>query len=301
MSARFMHPMWLYKEMKISEIYKKKRPLVSLEIFPPKKSDSIELLYKNMGEFAELNPDFISVTYSAGGTGSSDETVKIASHIKNTYNIETLVHLTCINSSMNKTVELLDELKNNGIENILALRGDLIENINWQKEYSFAKDLICHIKTLSKDFCLGAAAYPEGHIDCDNFELSLAHLKEKVECGADFLITQLFFDNDIFYRFFDSAKKMNINVPISAGIMPILSKGQIDKMIYMCGVSLPAKIVRMLNKYKSEESLKKAGIEYSVRQINDLIANGVDGVHIYTMNHPDIARENAINIKVNKK
>jgi len=277
--------------MKIREIYNNKKPVVSFEIFPPKKTSGIEPLYQSIGELAGLNPDFISVTYSAGGSGNSDATVKIASHIKNTYGIETLVHLTCINSGRDKIAGLLTCLRENGLENILALRGDLVGETDAQeREYSYAKDLISHIKTLPGNFCLAAAAYPEGHIECDDFDLSLSHLRQKADCGADFFITQLFFDNELFYRFFERAKAVNINVPISAGIMPVLSKSQIDRMIYMCGASLPAKIVRMLNRYKDPQSLKKAGIEYAAEQIRDLIDNGVDGVHVYTMNQPEIAR-----------
>lgn len=277
--------------MKISKLFEAKKPVISFEVFPPKKTADAQSLYASVDQMQQLAPGFVSVTYSAGGSGHSEETIKIANRLKHVHGIEPLVHLTCINSKREKVHAVLDELKANGLDNILALRGDLMDDTDLgQVEYSYAKDLIAHIRSLSPDFCVAAAAYPEGHVDCDNFDLSVDYLKEKVDLGAAFLITQLFFDNELFYRFAERARKKGIQVPISAGIMPVLSKGQIDRMIYMCGASLPAKVVRMLNRYPQEDDLLQAGIEYASQQIADMIAQGVEGVHIYTMNKPHVAR-----------
>jgi len=281
------------KGMRINELYNQKRQVISLEIFPPKKEDSLNSLYEAMHELTSLSPDFISVTYSAGGSGNSEKTVQIASDIKNKYNTESLAHLTCISADETSIDNYVKMLMDNNIQNILALRGDIPKGVDISRNrFKYAKDLIFYIKDKYPSLCIGAAAYPEGHADCDNFEDSLEHLKEKVDGGADFLITQLFFDNLYFYNFYEKALKKGINIPISAGIMPILSRSQIEKMIFMCGASLPSKIVRLLNKYENDShSLKMAGIEYAANQIIDLCKNGVDGVHIYTMNQPIIARE----------
>ncbi|KNF07322.1 5,10-methylenetetrahydrofolate reductase [Gottschalkia purinilytica] len=285
--------------MFIKDLYDKKKPIVSFEIFPPKRDYDIDTVYETIQDLRDLNPDYISVTYGAGGVGSSDKTLEIASLVKNKYGIEALAHLTCITSDKVKTKAVIEDLKKHNIENILALRGDIPEGFELEddRDYSYAKDLIKDIKEIG-GFCIGAAAYPEGHIECDKLNDSLIHLKEKVDAGAEFLITQLFFDNDIFYKFLEKAEKHSINVPIVAGVMPILSRSQVEKMIFMCGASLPSRIIKILNKYEGDsESLKKAGIEHAARQIDDLIRNGIDGVHIYTMNQPEIARENVRRIE----
>lgn len=277
--------------MSVIDVFNKEKPAISFEIFPPKKESNISTIYETIGELADLQPDFISVTYGAGGTGSN-KTIDIASFIKKEYNIEALAHLTCITSDQEMVKKNIEELKQNNIQNVLALRGDIPQGFTQRKEnkYSYAKDLIKELKS-EGDFTIGAAVYPEGHIQAESIEEDIKHVKEKVEAGANFLVSQLFFDNDVFYKFIEKFQKENINAKVSAGVMPILSKQQIEKMIFMCGASLPAKVIKLLAKYEHQpEDLKKQGIEYAAQQVEDLIAQGVDGVHIYTMNRPEIAK-----------
>lgn len=282
--------------MQICDLYKKKKPVVSLEIFPPKKDKGPESIYGTLEAITALHPDFISVTYSAGGSGGSDITLDIASLIKNRYGVEALAHMTCIQSDAAQVSRLLDQFADKGLENVMALRGDVPAGVAPSAvsgAYRYAKELIADVKGRYPGLCIGAAAYPEGHIDCDSLEQSVGYLQEKEAAGASFFITQLFFDNDVFYRFYEMARRMGITVPISAGVMPILGRSQIQKMIFMCGASLPARIIRILNRYENDpEGLVQAGIEYSGEQLRDLVAHGVDGVHIYTMNRPEIARGN---------
>lgn len=279
--------------MKIKEIYKAKKTVMSFEIFPPKKDSDISSIYNAINDLSELSPDFISVTYSAGGSKNSGKTFEIATEIKNKYNIESVAHLTCINSCRSEISDILQNAENSGIENILALRGDIPEGFDKKPEFRFAKELISVIKNNHPSFCVGATAYPEGHVDCETMEQNVSYLKEKADSGAEFFITQLFFDNRCFYEFYDKTLAKGLRIPISAGIMPILSKSHIEKMIFMCGASLPAAIVRILRKYEhSPEDLEKAAIDYSASQINDLIAHKVDGIHLYTMNRPSVARKN---------
>lgn len=284
--------------MFIKDIINKKKT-ISFEVFPPKKQLSIENVSKLIEDLKKMNPDFISVTYSAGGSGCSDKTIEIASIIKNNFDIESLAHITCINTDEESIQKFLDRLKDANIDNILALRGDYPDDIDprlglvTQSRFKYAKDLITFIKRRKNDnLSICAAAYPEGHIECSNMEENISHLKEKTDAGADFLITQLFFDNSYYYNFMDIAYKKNISVPIIPGIMPILSKDQIQKMIFLCGASLPSKIIKILYNYeKDPESLKKAGIEYAINQCQDLINDNAHGIHLYTMNKPEIAQE----------
>ena len=279
--------------MKIKDLYKTKKSVVSFEIFPPKKEPDISTVYDTVEKLCDLSPDFISVTYSAGGSANRELTLDIAHDVKSRYKTESLAHLTCINSDKSEVLKMLNRAKELGIENILALRGDIPEDFCGKGDFRFAKDLIMQIKRTHPEMCVGAAAYTEGHIECDTTDENIEYLKEKADAGAEFFITQLFFDNRFFYEFYDLTIKKGLKIPISAGIMPMLSKGQIERMIFMCGASLPAKIIRILRKYEhSPEDLQKAAIEYSSEQINDLIAHKVDGVHIYTMNRPEIARAN---------
>lgn len=283
--------------MLIKDVFKQKETVISFEIFPPKVDFPIETVYETINELKDLNPDFISVTYGSGG-GNSDRTVEIASLVKNKYGIECLAHLTCISSTFNATREILRLLKETGIDNILALRGDIPNGFekNSDMTFAYAKDLVKTIVS-NGSFCIGAAAYPEGHMECRDLDKDILHLKEKVDAGVDFLITQLFFDNELFYNFIDKAVKAGINIPISAGIMPVLNKNQIHRITQLSGASLTPKFVRMLDKYENNpDALKEAGIAYATEQIIDLLSWGIDGIHLYTMNKAEVARRIVYNI-----
>ena len=274
--------------MQISQIYKEKKQPLSLEIFPPKGDLSIENAISILNEICFLKPDFISVTRTDTKSPDFTKTIKIASIIKNSYNIESVAHLTCINNSKEVIRQALLQLRERHVENILALLGNLPDDYV-PGDYSYASELIADID--DDYFCVGGACYPEGHIDADSLEADLEYIKLKQELGARFFISQLFFDNDTFYRFIEKARSRGITCPISAGIMPILSQKQISKMIFTCGVSLPGAIVRLLNKYSdSPEELRKAGIEYANRQMREVLSNTDCGVHIFIMNHPEIAQ-----------
>jgi len=279
--------------VKISEKFKIKKPLVSFEIFPPKISYPINTIYDTIDELNCLNPDFMSVTFGAGGS-SKDRTVEISSYIKNKYSLDSIAHITCIDSSKDEVENTLKSLKEKGIENVLALRGDYPLNFKEEDkpEYGFthSTELIRYFKEKS-DFSVGAACYPEKHPESKDLEADLFYLKKKIDSGADFLVTQMFFDNEIFYDFIDKTKTIGIDVPIIAGIMPILSKNQIKRIISLTGNKLPNKFKRLLDRYEDNpEALNEAGLSYAIGQIIDLLSWGVDGVHIYTMNRPETAR-----------
>ncbi|SCG84170.1 5,10-methylenetetrahydrofolate reductase [Proteiniborus sp. DW1] len=275
--------------MFIRDIFSKKRPVLSFEVFPPKKGLPVDIVYDTIEGIKVLNPDFISVTYGAGGS-SKDRTVEIASTIKNKYKIEALAHLTCYSSTKKNTEEILKELKRNNIKNILALRGDPpIDAHSEEREYIYAKDLINHIKQVG-GFSIAAACYPEGHIECKSLAKDIGYLSEKVHAGVDFLITQLFFDNEKLFQYKNKLAKRNINIPVVAGIMPVLNKNQINRMVSLSGATLPKKFVRILDKYEhNPKALKEAGIAYATEQIIDLLSWGIDGIHLYTMNKPEVA------------
>jgi methylenetetrahydrofolate reductase (NADPH) len=276
--------------MKIKDLFHKK-PVISLEIFPPKPENPISTVFDTIEQLSPLNPDFISVTYGAGGS-SRDHTVQIADLIKNTYHIETLAHLTCYHSTEAEINKLLAELQGRNIENILALRGDApLDGSSHSNSSSFkyASDLIRHIKAIDQ-FCIGAACYPEGHIENNSLINDLKNLDVKVTQGTDFLITQLFFDNEVFYSFLEKLDLIGVSVPIMAGILPVINKVQIEKITTLCGAKLTPKFKRILDKYEyNPAALKEAGIAYATEQIIDLVSYGVDGIHLYTMNKPEVA------------
>ena len=278
--------------MKVSEIFKNKdRAVFSFEMFPPKKTSPIESVYSKLEEIRALKPDFISVTYGAGGTGGHSRTCEIASKIKNDFGVESVAHLTCVNSTKQIIDENLEDFKAHGIENILALRGDYVEGVEPKKEFLHASDLCAYIKSKG-DFDLAGACYPEVHGEAEDEVADVLNLKKKVDAGAEHLISQLFFDNNAFYRFRERTRIAGIDVPIEAGIMPVTNKSQIERMVSMCGASLPAKFAKIMQKYDTKpEALRDAGIAYAVEQIVDLLANGVDGIHLYTMNNPYVARK----------
>ncbi len=281
--------------MSIAQLFEQKNTVFSLEVFPPKKESSVDTIYRTLEELAGLNPDFISVTYGAGGDGGQN-TCQIASLIKNNYHIRPLAHLTCAGYSRQEVSAVANRLKAEGVEDILALRGDLSPDRPPKTDFSHASDLVQYLK---EEHCFGisGACYPEGHVEAPDLATDIVNLCKKVEAGAEHLISQLFFDNTHFYEFLKSARAAGIAVPIQAGIMPVVNKKQIERMVSLCGASLPTKFTKMMCKYENHpEALRDAGIAYAVDQIVDLISNGVDGIHLYTMNNPFIARRIADSI-----
>ena len=284
--------------MRIEEILKKKRTL-SFEIFPPKKeSTNIESIYKTVDELASLKPDFISVTYGAMGS-TTKRTLEIAKYIKNNDNIEALAHLTGINTKEEEIIEICNNFKKENIENIMSLRGDYPIGFEGEPIFKYASELNKFIKkNFNDEFCLGGGCYPEAHLECGNLFEDLANLKKKQDSGAKFFITQVFFDNNYFYRFVREARNIGITVPILAGIMPITSVKQIRKMSTMCGANVPVSLISMLEKYRDDDlAMQEIGIAYATNQIIDLLANDVDGIHIYTMNKPENAKKIVESIK----
>lgn len=273
--------------MKVKELFKNKT-VYSFEVFPPKSTSSIDTIYNALDKLVDLKPDFISVTFSAGGSGNSILALDIASKVKS-MGIIPVLHLPCINYTREQIDQTLDEAKRRGIEHILALRGDINPDIPPVKDFDYASDLIRYLRTKG-DFDIAAACYPEGHPDAENIEQDIENLKIKVNAGADHLITQLFFDNAYFWDFREKAAAKGINVPIEAGIMPVVNKKQIERMVTTCGASLPRKFVKIMQKYEhNPEALRDAGIAYAIDQIIDLAAGDVDGIHLYTMNNPYVA------------
>ncbi len=275
--------------MSVKDLFKNKT-VFSFEVFPPKKTSPIDVVYKTLDELQDLKPDFISVTFSAGGSSNNTYALDIASRIKNS-GITPMIHLPCINYTKEEITETLSQIKERGIENILALRGDLNPDIPPKTDFHYASDLVEFIRNYG-DFDIAGACYPEVHPDADSMVDDIRNLKKKVDAGTSHLITQLFFDNDCFYSFREKAELAGIDVPIEAGIMPVVNKKQIERMVTTCGASLPAKFVRIMNKYEDNpEALRDAGIAYAINQIVDLVASGVDGIHLYTMNNAYVARK----------
>lgn len=275
--------------MKIRELFEEKT-VFSFEVFPPKKTSSVDVIYKTLDELKDLKPDFISVTFGAGGSSNNQFACDVASKIKEN-GITPMIHLPSINYTKEEISVTLDEIKRRGIENILALRGDKSPNIEPKNDFPHASDLITYIKAHG-DFDIAGACYPECHPDADTIIDDIMNLKKKVDAGATHLISQLFFDNDSFYDFREKTVLAGIDVPIEAGIMPVVNKSQIERMVTTCGASLPRKFVRIMQKYENNpEALRDAGIAYAINQIVDLIASGVDGIHLYTMNNAYVARK----------
>lgn len=271
----------------IKDIYKQNKTTLSFEVFPPKKEEDIYDIYKTLDTLKTLHPDFISVTYGAGGSNSK-KTATIAAYIKNICEIEPIAHLTAVAMDEPFLISFLDELKEKGVSNVLALRGDRPKDMSDEaynnRTFLYAEDIIKVIHAQS-DICIAAACYPEIHPDSESRESDLRYLKQKVDTGVNFLITQMFFDNSKFYEFRDMARKNGIQVPISAGIMPITSARQLGTSVTLSGTSVPGELSNLVAKYADTPGdMRKAGIEYAVKQIENLIENGVDGIHIYTMN-----------------
>ena len=278
----------------IKDLLNKTKTSLSFEVSPPKTEEEFQAIFGKLDVLAALKPDFISCTYGAGGSNTG-KTIEIASYIQQHLHIDTIAHMTCVGfkqSDLQKNCELLEK---EGIHYIMALRGDRPQAMKDEqfnsREFLYASDMIRYLKA-NTSFTLAGACYPEKHYEAESFESDLMHLKEKVEAGASFLTTQLFFDNDTFYRFRERAADIGITVPICAGIMPIISANQISKSINLSGSSVPKELEYMIAKYgKNKEDMRKAGIDYAVRQILDLKEHGVDGIHIYTMNWPKTTAE----------
>ena len=276
--------------MYLYELFQKKPCVFSLEVFPPKKNGgSLETLYPKLQELAMLSPDFISVTYGAGGNAADDSTCRIAAYIKKELGIESLAHLTCVNSGKDQIEETMRQLHANGIENILALRGDINPSLPRKTDYQYASELAAVVH--ADGFNVVGACYPEGHVESENLRKDVENLHYKIEAGATHLISQLFFDNGVFFRFLNLARKAGIQVPVEAGVMPIVSKSQVERTVALSSASLPSAFTKMISKYDhDEQALFDAGIDYAIQQLCDLIEGGVDGVHIYAMNRPLVAK-----------
>ena len=274
--------------MKIKDILSQGKPTLSFEVFPPKTEDKYESVERAAAEIAKLNPAFMSVTYGAGG-GTSKYTVDIASALHHNHHVTALAHLTCVSSTKEKVREVLHELKEAGIENVLALRGDIPPDGAVSKEYSYASELIREIKEAG-DFCIGAACYPEGHVESASKTIDMDYLKQKVEAGCDFVTTQMFFDNNILYNYLYRIREKGITVPVVAGIMPVTNVRQIIRSCQLSGTYLPSRFKAIVDRFgDNPAAMKQAGIAYATEQIIDLIANGVNAIHVYSMNKPDIA------------
>ena len=278
--------------MKLKELFSLSKPTLSFEVFPPKAQDTFEKMQGAIGEIADLKPDFMSVTYGAGG-GTSDFTVKIAEDIEKNHGVTALAHLTCVSSDKERIDSQSAQLKNAGIENILALRGDIpkgMENNDFST-FKYASELIEEIKIFG-DFCIGGACYPEGHTECESLDEDIKNIAKKVEAGCDFLTTQMFFDNDILYSYIDKLRKKGIFVPIVAGVMPITNAKQIMRACELSGTVLPKRFIRIAERYgDNPAAMTQAGIAYATEQIIDLYANGIKNVHVYSMNKPEVARK----------
>ena len=277
--------------MKLSEIYRQKKSVLSFEIFPPKKDQDLKNIDKTLEILCELHPDFISVTFGAGGSSNHNRTIELAKKIRETYHVEPVVHLTCLCYDRREIDEFSRELEAEGIQNILALRGDRNPDIPEKNDFAHASDLIRYLK-LKGDFSIAGACYPECHPESEDRVAEMRCLRKKVDAGAEVLLSQLFFDNNYFYRFVEDCRIAGIDIPVTPGIMPVINASQIKRMVTLCGASLPERFERIIHKFESDkQALFDAGMSYALSQIIDLLANDVDGIHLYTMNNPVVARK----------
>ena len=277
--------------MKIKEKLQSKKVNISFEVFPPKTDAKYGDVLEAVDEIAKLAPSFISVTYGAGG-GTSKNTVKIASHIQNDLGVDSIAHLTCVSSTKDEVRQRIEELKEQGIQNILALRGDIPQDASFPipNQYKYAYELIEDIK-MQGDFCVGAACYPEGHVESIHKEDDIKYLKRKVDCGVDFLTTQMFFDNSVFYNFLYRIREKGIVVPVIPGIMPVTNGKQIARSCQLSGAVLPTRFRAIVDRFgDNPKAMQQAGIVYATDQIIDLIANDITNIHVYSMNKPEVAK-----------
>lgn len=279
--------------MKLMHTLKQDTLSLSFEVFPPKQDAAFDSVKKATEEIAKLRPAFISVTYGAGG-GTSKYTLDIAKNIKDQYNVQTLAHLTCVSSTRETVHQKIKEIKAAGIENIMALRGDIPADMDLSHQetwaYHHAIDLIRELKESGADFCIGGACYPEGHVECESPSADIRYLKEKVDAGLDFLTTQMFFDNNMLYNFLYRIREAGIDVPVLPGIMPITNRKQVARSVALSGSTVPQRFRMMVDRFGDDPAkMKQAGVIYATEQIIDLISNGVTHIHVYSMNKPDIA------------
>lgn len=282
--------------MKLNDLFQIKCPTLSFEVFPPKKDTEYGSVQEAVTQIARLKPDFMSVTYGAGG-GTSDYTAQLAGSVRRE-GVTALAHLTCVSSTRGQVRKQLELLRQQGVENILALRGDIPSGMTLtaDRPYHYSSQLIRDIREFG-GFSIGAACYPEGHVECASQSEDLLHLKEKADEGCDFLVTQMFFDNSTLYSFLYRAQRQGIQIPVVAGVMPVTSAGQIARICQLSGTTLPQRFRMIVDKFGSQPAaMKQAGIAYATEQIVDLIANGIRGVHVYTMNKPDVAGQIAANL-----
>ncbi len=282
--------------MKIAKLFDQKKIVYSFEIYPPNLSSGVDVVYETLKNLTNLKPDYLSVTYGAGGTEVKNRTCEISALIKNTCAIEPLAHLTCVNSRKSEVSDVLNQLSNDNIHNILAMRGDIRPNTVVRDDFKYASQLMDYIAGRG-GFHLAAACYPEGHPECESLKKDIEYMKLKQDCGAQFFITQLFFDNDAYYDFVDKARARGITAPIQAGIMPLTNIKQIERTLYLSGAKVPHKLSRLISRYGSNRvAMTQAGIMYATEQIISLLENDVQGIHLYTMNKLDVARKITENI-----
>ncbi len=281
--------------MKIAELLKNDKLSLSFEVFPPKTEMGFDSVKGATEEIARLRPAFMSVTYGAGG-GTSRFTLDIARNIKERYNVPTLAHLTCVSSTRETVKEKIGAIREAGIENVMALRGDIPagreneDRSNWH--YRYAIDLIRELKEADPDFCIGGACYPEIHPESSNQKEDIRNLKEKVDAGCEFLTTQMFFDNNLLYNFLYKIREAGITVPVIPGVMPITNANQVERAMKLSGSFMPQRFKSLVDKFGSDPAaMKQAGIAYATDQIIDLFANGITNVHVYSMNKPDVAEK----------
>ena len=282
--------------MKISDILKENRVTLTYEVFPPRAGDTYAAVAEKARTISALRPAFMSVTYRAGGD-TSDYTVELASDISGRFGVESLAHLTCVSSTRQQVADVLVKLREHGVQNILALRGDIPPEGPTAHDYAYAAELVRDIKAQG-DFCVGGACYPEGHPESPNKQAEaggkaadIEHLKEKVDAGCEFLITQMFFDNSIFYNFLYRIRERGIDVPVVAGIMPVTNAKQVKRITQLSGNYLPEKFKAVVDRFGGDPAaMRQAGVAYATGQIIDLIANGVNHIHVFTMNKPEVAQ-----------
>ncbi|MBR3041101.1 MAG: methylenetetrahydrofolate reductase [Eubacterium sp.] len=283
--------------MKISEIYKNNKRSLSFEIYPPKKDTELENIDDTLEILAELKPDFISVTFGAGGSSNNNRTIELAKKIKFQYGVEPVVHLTCLHYDKQEIDEFARVLEAEGIENVLALRGDRNDRVPEKNDFKHSSDLISYLKP-NHDFCFLGACYPETHPESDTRVSDIKDLKTKVDAGAEVLVSQLFFDNNSFFNFKESCSMADIDVPLIPGVMPVINAAQIKRIVSLCGASFPERFQKIIDRYENnKDALFDAGMSYALSQIIDLLVSDIQGIHLYTMNNPAVARRICEGIK----